>query len=204
MPDFTNKSKNETALQTLIDAGDDVFKLIQAVKNASFLEDHPSPERQALRATKRKLKRALAKHNAAKKSLFEDNGDHQKAEEAFLKTTKDFENLCAKYESLRWRLVKMPGGATRKADAYYTLHGLMKQAFHGDVAEDCPMFAENGNIDFHGRFLWDAWNLVKGLSNDEAKAKFVREFFSFPASSLYKDTRENLLSAGPGGVQAAY
>ena len=68
----------------------------------------------------------------------------------------------------------------------------------------CSPRTETSIFFFHGRFLWDAWNLVKGLSNDEAKAKFVREFFSFPASSLYKDTRENLLSAGPGGVQAAY
>ena len=206
MPDRTSASAltASAALQGLIDAGDDVPKLIEAVKNASFLEDIPSPERQALRASKRKLKRALVKQtNEKRKSLFQGKDlEGLKAKtDKFVKNPDKFQELCDLYQNLKWRIVKMPGGATRKADAYYTLHGLMKQALIGDVDEDCPMFAENGNIDFHGRFLWDSWNLAKGLKQEEAKQKFVSEFFNFSPSALYKDTRTEIL---PSQAQAAY
>lgn len=159
MPDRTS---SEVAVQQLREAGDSVEKLIEAVKNASFLEDVPSPERQLLRATKLKLKRAVMKerNEQRRKSLFQPTNVNL---DKFLGDTESFQKLCEEYEKMKWRIVKMPGGATRKADAYYTLYGLMKQALVGDVDEACPMFSENGNIDFHGRFLWDAWNVTKGM-----------------------------------------
>ncbi len=194
MPDRTNTLDPAAALQRLKEAGDSVPKLLEAVKDASFLEDIPSPERQFYRASKIKLKRALLRASAekAKTSAFSESDiDVDK----FLKYSEKFQKLCDEYEKLKWRIVKMPGGATRKADSYYTLHGLMKQALEGDVDQDCPMFAENGNIDFHARFAWDAWSLAKGLPTDEAKQKFVTEFFKFPSNALYSDTRGQLIKS---------
>ena len=197
MPDRTpvnNISNAAAAMQELLDAGDSVPKLIEAVKNASFLENVPSPERQVLRASKIKLKKAIMKETSERrKSLFQ-NSDKVDVDK-IVNDAGQFEKLCDEYEKMKWRIIKMPGGATRKADSYYTLYGLMKQALQGDVSEDCPMFAENGNIDFHGRFLWDAWNLAKGLTNKEAKKKFVTEFFHFPTTSLYSDKRSQLIPA---------
>ena len=160
MPDRTS---SVVAAQQLRAAGDSVEKLIEAVKNASFLEEVPSPERQLLRASKLKLKRAVMRERNEQRrsslSLFQTNPvDLDK----FVGNYETFVKLCEEYEKMKWRIVKMPGGATRKADAYYTLYGLMKQALQGDLDEACPMFADNGNIDFHGRFLWDAWNVAKG------------------------------------------
>ncbi|QDZ23856.1 ACB domain-containing protein [Chloropicon primus] len=199
MPDRTNYNEyyNDaaSAMKRLLDAGDDVSKLIEAVKSASFLENVPSPERQTLRASKRKLKRALLKADAdSRKSLFQSAGDDSEKLKKFVESDMKFKQLCDTYLKLKWRIVKMPGGATRKADMYYKLFGLMKQALEGDLTEDCPMFADNGNIDFHGRFVWDSWNVVKGMPNEEAKKKFVDEFFGFSSSALYKDSRREILA----------
>ena len=203
MPDRTailNKTDAAAALQRLVDAGDDVPKLIEAVKNASFLEDVPSPERQTLRAHKRKLKRALVKQSTeSRRSLFQTKAEDT---ERYVKSDKKFAELCDEYQGLKWRIVKMPGGATRKADHYYTLHGLMMQATRGNLTESCPMFAENGNIDFHGRFQWDSWNLAKGLTNAQAREKFVAEYFKFPSTELYKDSRSIAVKAQPQAARA--
>ena len=191
MPDRTNNVHSAADALELLQAADSVPKMIEAVKQASFLESVPSPERQVLRATKRKLKAALLRESneTRRRSLFQNEDHSREYSEKFLQSVEKFEKLLGEYEKLKWRLVKMPGGATRKADAYYKLNGLMKQFLQGDVNEAMPMFADNGNIDFHARFIWDSWSLVKGMSQDQAKESFVREFFHFPANALYKDTR---------------
>ena len=199
MPDRTNTNQVPSAsdaLQMLRDA-DSVPKMIEAVKKASFLENVPSPERQVLRATKKKLKAALLRetNENRRRSLFQNDDRSRQYSEKFLKSVEKFEKLLEEYEKLKWRLVKMPGGATRKADAYYRLNGLMKQFLQGDVNEAMPMFADNGNIDFHARFIWDAWTLAKGMSQDQAQEKFVQEFFDFPSSELYKDNRTQVAQA---------
>lgn len=55
------------------------------------------------------------------------------------------------WESLRWRLKAMPGGATKKPDAFYELYGFFKQATEGDNTEEQPVWAETGGLDFEGR-----------------------------------------------------
>ena len=43
-----------------------------------------------------------------------------------------------------------------------------KQGHEGDVTGDRPGFA-----DFEGRAKFDAWNKIKGKSNDEAKQEYI-------------------------------
>lgn len=47
-------------------------------------------------------------------------------------------------------------------------YGLYKQATEGDVTGTQPWA-----VQVEARAKWDAWNAVKGLSSDEAKAKYV-------------------------------
>merc|ERR1711929_11291 len=48
------------------------------------------------------------------------------------------------------------------------LYKFYKQATVGDVNVDRP-----GMLDFKGKAKWDAWNGKKGMSQDDAKAKYV-------------------------------
>jgi len=48
------------------------------------------------------------------------------------------------------------------------IYGLYKQATLGDNAEKKPSFS-----DFVARAKWDAWTANKGVSQDEAKQKYV-------------------------------
>ncbi|XP_025423900.1 putative acyl-CoA-binding protein [Sipha flava] len=48
------------------------------------------------------------------------------------------------------------------------LYGLYKQSTVGDVNTAKPGF-----LDFKGKAKWEAWNGRKGMSNDEAKNKYV-------------------------------
>jgi diazepam-binding inhibitor (GABA receptor modulator, acyl-CoA-binding protein) len=48
------------------------------------------------------------------------------------------------------------------------LYGLYKQATVGDNAEKKPGFG-----DMIGRAKWDAWNGMKGMSNDDAMQQYV-------------------------------
>ena len=47
----------------------------------------------------------------------------------------------------------MPGGATKKPDAFYDLYGFFKQATEGDNTEEQPVWAETGGLDFEGRYV---------------------------------------------------
>ena len=48
------------------------------------------------------------------------------------------------------------------------IYGLYKQATAGDNAEKKPGFG-----DMVGRAKWDAWNALKGTSQDDAKRQYV-------------------------------
>jgi acyl-CoA-binding protein len=48
------------------------------------------------------------------------------------------------------------------------IYGLYKQATTGDVTEKKPGFG-----DMVGRAKWDAWNAVKGTSQDDARQQYV-------------------------------
>ena len=52
--------------------------------------------------------------------------------------------------------------------ALLQLYGLYKQATEGDVATEKPGFS-----DLVGRAKWDAWNSLKGTSQDEAMQQYV-------------------------------
>ena len=53
-------------------------------------------------------------------------------------------------------------------DILLQLYALYKQCNEGDVTGDRPGFA-----DFEGRAKFDAWNKIKGKSNDEAKQEYI-------------------------------
>ena len=48
------------------------------------------------------------------------------------------------------------------------IYSLYKQATVGDVNIDRP-----GMLDFKGKAKWDAWNSKKGMTQDEAKEKYI-------------------------------
>lgn len=48
------------------------------------------------------------------------------------------------------------------------IYGLYKQATTGDVTEKKPGFG-----DMIGRAKWDAWNVLKGTSSEDAKRQYV-------------------------------
>lgn len=50
------------------------------------------------------------------------------------------------------------------------LYGLYKQATVGDVNTERP-----GMLQMEGKAKWDAWEKNKGMSNDDAKAKYVEK-----------------------------
>jgi acyl-CoA-binding protein len=53
-------------------------------------------------------------------------------------------------------------------DAKLALYGLYKQATAGDVSGKKP-----GMLDMVGRAKYDAWSKVKGLSQDDAKQRYI-------------------------------
>ncbi|NP_001165067.1 acyl-CoA-binding domain-containing protein 7 [Xenopus tropicalis] len=48
------------------------------------------------------------------------------------------------------------------------LYGLYKQSTVGDINIDCP-----GMLDLKAKAKWDAWNLKKGLSKEEAMHAYI-------------------------------
>lgn len=61
------------------------------------------------------------------------------------------------------KLAERPDNAT-----LLKIYALYKQATAGDNAEKKPGFG-----DMVGRAKWDAWNAVKGTSNDDAMQQYV-------------------------------
>ncbi|XP_023326997.1 putative acyl-CoA-binding protein [Eurytemora carolleeae] len=66
---------------------------------------------------------------------------------------------------------------TMSDDELKEIYSLYKQATVGDVNTDRP-----GMLDFKGKAKWDAWSGKKGISQDDAKQKYVE----FAAQMLEK------------------
>lgn len=41
----------------------------------------------------------------------------------------DFDSQAKTWESLKWRFIQMPGGATKRPDDFYVLYGLAMQVY---------------------------------------------------------------------------
>ncbi|GAA6061562.1 hypothetical protein JCM10212_001094 [Sporobolomyces blumeae] len=59
-------------------------------------------------------------------------------------------------------------------DDKLAFYGLYKQATVGDNTTPKP-----GMMDFTGKYKWSAWDKNKGLSQDDAKSKYVEYFLQF-------------------------
>ena len=81
---------------------------------------------------------------------------------------KEYDDLQAKWEGLKWRLIPKPGGAVTKPDDWYKLWAATQQIVEGDVPGDKPLWAKTGGLDFDGRDRWEAHKALKGQSTDEA------------------------------------
>jgi len=57
---------------------------------------------------------------------------------------------------------------TMTDDELKEIYSLYKQATVGDINTERP-----GMLDFKGKAKWDAWNSKKGMSQDDAKQKYV-------------------------------
>ena len=75
-------------------------------------------------------------------------------------------NLDDNFKSAADRATKLPKRPPN--DILLQLYALYKQGNEGDVTGDRPGFA-----DFEGRAKFDAWNKIKGKSNDEAKQEYI-------------------------------
>ncbi|EJT50221.1 hypothetical protein A1Q1_00522 [Trichosporon asahii var. asahii CBS 2479] len=74
-----------------------------------------------------------------------------------------------------------PDGSVKPTqDQQLEFYGLFKQATEGDVKGDRP-----GAFNFAGKYKWDAWKKLEGMSQDEAKAneraESERRVFSLPS-----------------------
>ena len=101
----------------------------------------------------------------------------------------EYDALAGKVETLAWRAISKPGGATVKPDDYYALAALAAQVAEGDVTGERPMWAERGGLDFDGRARWDARAAVRGVGAAAAKARFVKLYWEFSPKALYSDGR---------------
>lgn len=177
-----------TAVASLQSAKD-ITALTSAIEQALFLDAIPGEDRQKLRAARMRL-RQLLKEESAAAAAAEKAGPAEKspwAKDSYDKG--EFTALANKYESLNWRIISKPGGATVKPPEYYVLYAHHQQATQGDNSGERPMWAEKGGIDFEGREKWDAWEGLKGMDGEKAKEAFVKSYYEFSAKALYKDTR---------------
>ena len=83
---------------------------------------------------------------------FEENGDSM--------------NLDDNFKSAADRATELPKRPPN--DILLQLYALYKQGNEGDVTGDRPGFA-----DFEGRAKFDAWDKLKGKSEDEAKQSYI-------------------------------
>ncbi len=106
----------------------------------------------------------------------------------------EFPRINGGWEALKWRMKAMPGGATKKHELFYELYGFFSQTTKGDNVDPQPVWAASGGLDFEGRSRWDAWNKLKGLSQEVAKRKFVTTYYEADGKeTFYSDTREEPL-----------
>ena len=73
-----------------------------------------------------------------------------------------FETAAANIKSSASRNVKMAD------DELLQVYSLYKQGTVGDNNTDKP-----GMLDFKGKAKWEAWNKLKGKSQEDAKAEYV-------------------------------
>ncbi|GBF90731.1 hypothetical protein Rsub_03032 [Raphidocelis subcapitata] len=188
----------EGVVAALNAAGDDAEALVPAIARAEAagLDGVPGEDRQRLRAARTRLRKAREAAAAADAAAAAASRSPH-AKESY--DAAEFGPLAAAYEGLKWRMIQKPGGATVKPDDFYRLYALAMQAERGDNAGERPMWAERGGLDFEGRARWDAWTAVKGLPAGDARLRFVRAFWEFPAAALYSDTRGEVAAALPAG-----
>ena len=178
----------KTAVDSL-QAAKDVSTLKEAIAQALFLDAVPGDDRQKLRAARTRLRQMLKDESAAAAAVAAAGPVEKSPWAKDSYDAAEFGSLADKYESLNWRIISKPGGATVKPPEYYVLYAHHQQATAGDNAGERPMWAEKGGIDFEGREKWDAWEGLKGMAADKAKEAFVKAYYEFPAAALYKDTR---------------
>ncbi|XP_058138353.1 acyl-CoA-binding domain-containing protein 7 [Dasypus novemcinctus] len=53
-------------------------------------------------------------------------------------------------------------------DELKELYGLYKQSVIGDIDIKCPVM-----LDLKGKIKWEAWNLQKGLSKEDAMSAYI-------------------------------
>ncbi|CAD7697168.1 unnamed protein product [Ostreobium quekettii] len=178
-----------TAVAALQSAGNDARALETAIRQAAFLMATPGDKRQKLRAAKTTLRKLRAEAAELAKSGTSDPASKPSPHAKASYSPSEFDELSEKYEKLNWRMISKPGGATVKPAPFYQLYGLCTQVIKGDNDTERPMWAERGGLDFEGRERWDAWEALKGEQASEAKIRFVKMYYEFSPSCLYKDTR---------------
>ena len=172
-----------------LQAAKDVTALKEAIAQALFLDAVPGDDRQKLRAARTRLRQMLKDESAAAAAAAAAGPAEKSPWAKDSYDASEFAALSEKYESLSWRIISKPGGATVKPPEYYVLYAHHQQATVGDNSGERPMWAEKGGIDFEGREKWDAWEGLKGMDADKAKMAFVKAYYEFPAAALYKDGR---------------
>ncbi|XP_007528808.1 acyl-CoA-binding domain-containing protein 7-like [Erinaceus europaeus] len=71
----------------------------------------------------------------------------------------DFDKISAEVRKLKAR----PDDEELKE-----LYGLYKQSIIGDINIGCPVL-----LDMKGKIKWEAWNLKKGLSKEDAMSAYI-------------------------------
>ena len=84
---------------------------------------------------------------------FQNNLDKMGLEEDFQKAVDEVSNKIKK---------------TMSNDELKEIYALFKQGTVGDINTTRP-----GMLDLKGKAKWDAWNSKKGMSQDEAKQKYI-------------------------------
>ncbi|XP_007424768.1 acyl-CoA-binding domain-containing protein 7 [Python bivittatus] len=74
--------------------------------------------------------------------------------------------LQADFETVAENVKKLKSKPTD--DELKELYGLYKQATVGDINTECP-----GVLDLKGRAKWEAWNLKKGMSKEDAMKAYI-------------------------------
>ena len=74
-------------------------------------------------------------------------------------------DLKSQFEAAIARTKTLP---TQSTTVQLDLYGLFKQASSGDVSNARP-----GMFDMRGRAKWDAWSTRKGLTQEDARTKYV-------------------------------
>jgi len=181
------------AVAALDAAASSIVPLTEAIQRAAWLDAHPGEGRQRLRAARLRLRQALASLDALQGAEAAANASPFAKSDAALYSPSDFDRLAAALESLKWRMIQKPGGASVRPDPYYALLALARQAREGDCAGERPMWAEKGGIDFAGRQAFDAWAGLKGVPAGDAEARYVRLFHEFTPKALFAEGRGELL-----------